>query len=369
MIGKNIKCGSCGASLDVPDGFNKLFCTYCGSQNLLTDVLDIPGVTLVCLKCNTKNKDENIFCDKCGGKLQQKCRYCGETHPVNKNFCPKTGLNIEQFSEAVKTCLLNLRMLLIPGGTFQMGSNKNQYESPPHQVKLTNFYMSNYSVTNTEYNSFLNSTGNQIEGKVQWMQIENNEYCGINKDEKFTVKEGYEHRPLVYVSWFGSVAYCNWLSEQEGLEKCYGDINYRGQVDVTKNGYRLPTEAEWEYACRAGTTTDYYWGDTMNDAFCWHSGNSQKNHHNVGTAGGGGHPNNFGLFDMSGNVWEWCSDWFGNYPSTPVVNPVGPKGGTYRVVRGGSWNKDAHQSRSANRSSIWPGSRSHSLGFRIAKTQ
>lgn len=379
--------------MDIPEGFNTVYCAYCNSQNFVTDVMEIPGLTLLCLACNTKNKDEMLFCGKCGSKLQSKCRYCGENHPVNKKFCPKTGNEIEH--EVHRNYLLNIRMLFIPGGTFNMGSSKKDNEGPVHAVKVNNFFMSNYTVTNLDYCEFLNSMGNQPEMKAQWIKLEKNEYCGLAKDEIFTVKPCYERRPVVYVTWFGAVAYCNWLSEKEGLQKCYGDINHRGNGDINKNGYRLPTEAEWEYACRAGTTTDYYWGDmkkqevckgavyvfkaetttdsswedTVDGSFCWYSGNSENNHHEVGTAGGNGRPNNFGLFDMSGNVWQWCSDWYGGYPSVKVVNPAGSSSGVRKAVRGGSWKQDGDLCRSSSRSDWPPNMGSNIVGFRIAKSQ
>ena len=94
MIGKTIKCSNCGADLSIPDGLNKVFCAYCGTQNLLTDILEIPGLTLLCMKCNTKNKDENIYCDKCGLMLQYYCKFCSELHSFSKKVCPKTGTTI-----------------------------------------------------------------------------------------------------------------------------------------------------------------------------------------------------------------------------------------------------------------------------------
>jgi len=367
MTGKNIKCNNCGASLDIPEGFNSVYCTYCNSQNFVTDVMEIPGVTVLCLSCNTKNKDEMLFCSKCGSKLQTKCLYCGENHPVNKKFCPKTGTEI--IHEVHRNYLVNIRMIFIPGGIFNMGSSKKDNELPVHPVTVNNFFMSNYTVTNADYCEFLNSMGNKPEMKSLWIKLEKNEYSGIVKDEIFTVKPGYEKRPVTYVTWFGAVAYCNWLSDKEGFHKCYGDINHRGNADITKNGYRLPTEAEWEYGCRAGTTTDYYWGDSINDSFCWYGGNSENNHHDVGTAGGNGRPNNFGLFDMSGNVWQWCSDWYGGYSSGHVINPVGTSSGVRKVVRGGSWKQDGSLCRSSVRSDWPPNMGSNIVGFRIVRSQ
>ncbi len=361
MTGKSIKCSSCGASLSVPGGLNKVFCAYCGTENMLSDILEIPGLTLICLKCDTRNKDDNFYCDKCGARLQKRCKFCSEMHPLNKKFCPKTGQNIE---EEIKDYLINLNMILISAGSFEMGSNGHYTEKPPHHVTLSNFFISDCPVTNSEYCAFLNAMGNLKEKKVQWLQLEENDYCGIIKEnDKYKVKEGYHKRPVVYVSWYGAVAFCNWLSESEGFEKCYGDINKRGNPDIAEKGYRLPTEAEWEYSCRGKSKGDYFWGDAVDGSYCWYSENSGENHHDVGSV----KANNFGLYDMSGNVWEWCSDWFGNYTSETLSNPVGPASGSYKVVRGGSWKCEAGNCRSSARSSLWAGSRSHSLGFRIAR--
>jgi len=99
LTGKSVKCINCSANLDVPGGVNQIFCVYCGTQNLLADVLEIPGLTLICLSCNTKNKDDHLFCSKCGGKLKEKCPCCGQAHPFNTVFCPVKGLNIKEYKD------------------------------------------------------------------------------------------------------------------------------------------------------------------------------------------------------------------------------------------------------------------------------
>ncbi len=271
-------------------------------------------------------------------------------------------------------------MVLIPGGTFQMGSIRRRGlfslfrdnkefpdEKPSHSVRLDSFYMGKYEVTNKEYCEFLNFQGNQSEGGVTWIAIEDNKYCGIEVGSNpgtYKIKVKYEKHPVVHVSWYGAVAYCNWLSEEEGLEKCYGEKGKRVQVDITKNGYRLSTEAEWEYACRGGTITDYYWGDSMDVSYCWYLNNSGGNHYPVGQK----KPNVFGLYDMSGNVWEWCSDWYGNYSSGSVNNPTGPDSGLYRVCRGGCCYCDAGYCRSASRCGFTPDGRYDYLGFRLCRS-
>lgn len=164
-------------------------------------------------------------------------------------------------------------MVYIKGGTFQMGNDYGKDCKPPHTVTLSDFYIGKYEVTNEEFCMFLNSEGNQEEGGDFWYNPKEYDvnYCGIENPSAgvFKVKPDYERRPMMFVSWYGAIAYCNWLSEQSGLQKCYGEKDDRGHIDIRKNSYRLPTEAEWEYACRAGSTTLYYWGNKMNDAYCW----------------------------------------------------------------------------------------------------
>ncbi|MEW6215937.1 MAG: bifunctional serine/threonine-protein kinase/formylglycine-generating enzyme family protein, partial [Nitrospirota bacterium] len=165
-------------------------------------------------------------------------------------------IKLKSVKTASKPDVIKPDMLLIPGGTFQMGSGTGYTcKTPLHQVTLSAFLMSKYPVTNKEYCAFLNSMGNQNEKDVPWMDIVNDQYCGIRGGPdpgKFRVKMEYEEHPAVYVNWYGAVAYCNWLSEQEGLYPCYGSAENRGEPHVwrARDGYRLPTEAEWEYACR-----------------------------------------------------------------------------------------------------------------------
>lgn len=167
--------------------------------------------------------------------------------------------------------------------------------------------------------------------------------------------------PVESVSWYDAVEYCNWLSDKEGLDRCYSGSGKDIKLDIAKNGYRLPTEAEWEYACRAGTTTDYYWGDKMDGDYCWF-GNRRGQVHPVGQK----EPNAWGLYDMSGNVWEWCWDWYDNeyYKKSPENNPTGPSVGSTRVLHGGGWGNGADGCRSASRSYTWPGIAGGDVGFR-----
>jgi formylglycine-generating enzyme required for sulfatase activity len=218
----------------------------------------------------------------------------------------------------------------------------------------------------------------------------NGEYSQIDYndgDGSFSVrtKEGRDMSsdPVVVVSWYGSAAYCNWRSGEEGYAACY-DPNW--DCNFAEHGYRLPTEAEWEYAGRGGEHSPYYrfpWGDTITHSQAnyystishsydisptrgyhpdWNDGNSPYTAP-VGTFAANG----YGLYDMIGNVWEWCNDWYSSsyYITSPSDNPQGPASGTNRVVRGGCWSRDARDSRVAWRFNLWLDNRSHYNGFRV----
>jgi len=260
------------------------------------------------------------------------------------------------------------KMIIVPAGTFEMGSSGGKEdEKSVHKVELSSFYMSRFEVTNSEYCKFLNDCGNHTEGETHWiiMMKESSRYCAIieEKPGKFRVNEGFENLPALGVTWYGAVAYCNWLSEKEGLKPCYGPEGERGDdpsLWLKSAGYRLPTEAEWEYACRGGTETDYYWGNEVNDEYLWYRDNSDKIAHNVGEK----KPNAFGLFDMSGNAFEWCNDFYGPYEDKPLINPSGPASGECRVKRGGDWSLPAEKSKSFVRSKSPPERTGLNGGFR-----
>jgi formylglycine-generating enzyme required for sulfatase activity len=160
-----------------------------------------------------------------------------------------------------------------------------------------------------------------------------------------------DDHPVVNVSWNDATAFCDWLSRQEGQE------------------YRLPTEAEWEYACRAGTTTRFSFGDddTALGESAWYSANSGNQTHPVGEK----RPNAFGLYDMHGNIWEWCSDWYSAdyYRRSPADDPRGSEAAEDRVFRGGSWGVEPRLARTAYRGRGAPEYRCHFLGFRLARGQ
>jgi len=177
------------------------------------------------------------------------------------------------------------------------------------------------------------------------------------------------------VTWYDAVEFCNKLSEREGLTKAY-TITGRNPstgypitsatvtVNWETNGYRLPTEAEWEYACRAWTTTAHNTGETISDNTGWYRDNSSyEKTHEVGKKPA----NAWGLYDMHGNVWEWCWDWYGTYASGAQTDPRGAASGSYRVVRGGGWNSSGRNLRSADRYFYYPYSRYSDIGFRLLR--
>jgi len=191
--------------------------------------------------------------------------------------------------------------------------------------------------------------------------------------------EETDKHPITKVSWDAAVRYCNFRSKQAGLDTCY-TFNADGSIkncDFTKKGYRLPTEAEWEYACRANTTgTPFASGDNITTAQANYDGNYPYNgkpkgaylHKTVPVDTATYYKNAFGLEHMHGNVFEWCYDWYGTYPTTKQTNYTGPTTGSDRVSRGGSWSNDAVVLRSASRDSGRPSNRNYFIGFRLAKT-
>jgi len=267
-------------------------------------------------------------------------------------------------------------MSTLAGGTFTMG--QTGVAEPTHQVTVSPFYAGRYEITNTEYCAFLNDTagnpeGNATEGgNTWWYAAGSTTYNGITDtvtgNPRYVVVSGLEKRPVVYVSWYGAVAYCNWASTKDSLTQCYGDTGSRGSPSVwrTKAGYRLATEAEWEYACRGGTATAYYWGDAIDGAYCWYTGNSGNNHHDIG----GKTANAFGLFDMSGNALEWCSDWYAGYSEGTVTDPTGPVTGPRHVLRGGSFVDISDFVRSAARDYNVPSVQAYyGVGFRLVRNK
>ena len=217
-----------------------------------------------------------------------------------------------------------MEFVLIPAGTFMMGSpdsdpDADDNEKPAHQVTLSqDFYLGKYPVTQAQWEAMMGANPSEFKGAA---------------------------RPVETVSWDDVQAFMQKLNERGGADH-----------------YRLPTEAQWEYACRAGSSTRYHFGDDAAQLgdYAWYHDNSGGQTHPVGQK----QPNAWGLYDMHGNVWEWVQDWYGDYTVAPVTDPIGPTSGAVRVIRGGSWGDAALYARSAVRFRFHPGDRFDNLGFR-----
>ncbi len=223
-----------------------------------------------------------------------------------------------------------VELVEIPAGVFLMGSDEYPNEKPIHEVRISAFRCMKFPVTRRIYQ-------NVIGNDLGWP--------GGEADD----------RPVNRVTWYDAIDFCNRLSEREGLTPAYRRDGYNVSWDSAADGYRLLTEAEWEYACRAGTRTRYSFGDDKGKLgeYAWYDKNSGGVPHPVGTR----QPNPWGLYDMHGNVYEWCWDWYGFYRSEPQADPVGPPAGKYRMLRGGSFYFGAEFLRSASRNWFRPRNR------------
>ena len=293
---------------------------------------------------------------------------------------------------------IGMKLTLIPAGEFKMGSGESaedtaaffnktygenllradafKDEQPQHRVRITKpFYLGTYHVTRGQFRQFVVDTGYKTDAEkgdtpsaFGWdPDAKRFEYNNRYSWRKVGFEQTDEH-PVVNVSWNDAVAFCKWLSRKEGKT------------------YRLPSEAEWEYACRAGTTTRYFSGDdpetlstfgNVADATAkakfpyWRYTLKASDGYMFTAPVGSFQPNAFGLYDMHGNAWQWCADRYGAtyYAASPIDDPTGPDSGDCRVLRGGSWGFRPYSARSAVRDRGMPVARNFNAGFRVARSQ
>ena len=369
-----IQCPKCGR-------FNKAdndFCSDCGSP-LLEDHSDR------CRECGAKLEQKYSFCPKCGAKQIEECTKCGLEVPAGALFCPSCGEKLAEkrpdtlrssnssnqidkgTQEAVSSRSQhtnaygsNMEFVYVKKGSFLIGNTDEESGIKKTMCELTyDFSMSKFPITFADYDKYCRLSGAKKPDDEGW---------------------GREQRPLINVSWFDAVGFCNWLSENDGLPKAYNfygnrpdfygsllDANGNVTTDITQVvGYRLPTEAEWEYTARGGNESKSYKyaGSDNVDDVAWYKDNSWSKTQEVGKKV----PNELGLYDMSGNVWEWCTDWYGDYSSLAQTNPYNSTADSYRVIRGGSWSNLAADARVAGRGYNSPTSTYYNLGFRICRT-
>ncbi|MGV7105714.1 formylglycine-generating enzyme family protein [Flavobacterium sp. U410] len=241
-------------------------------------------------------------------------------------------------------------MILVEGGEFRMGTKKNSSiegdEQLDHDVELNSFYIGKYEVTLAEWKIYT------LANKIKMPNFKNWNPLNLH--------------PITNISWTDAVNYCNWLSERHKLKPVYKRTGTIWVRDLKANGYRLPTEAEWEYAAKGGKSSKGYKfsGSDVLDRVAWYNKNS-KSPNTIGTK----LPNELGLYDMSGNAWEWCWDWYNRdfYLTETKYNPTGPEHGTERCLRGGSWDSRTYSLRVANRWAAKPFMQNDFFGFRLAR--
>lgn len=243
-------------------------------------------------------------------------------------------------AEMLKMAVGLFDMVAVSGGSFKMGSAR---DGPIHTVTVSGFKMSRTEVTQAQYEAITGKNPSYFKSKADYAP----------------------NRPVEQVSWYEAVAFCNLLSSKEGLTPAYTIAGTTVTLNQKATGYRLPTEAEWEYAARGGGKPDgtTYSGSNDIDTVAWYENNSDNGTHAVAMKAA----NSLGLFDMSGNVWEWCWDWYGAYSATAQTNPLGAASGTGRLVRGGGWRGDPSGCAVAYRGVDRPNAQYIVIGFRVVR--
>lgn len=246
--------------------------------------------------------------------------------------------SFHSFKESIKS----IKMTRIDGGSFWMGDRDGESdELPVHQVNVSSFLMGTYQITQKEWQSVMGYNPSRFKG---------------------------DNLPVDNIDWYEAVKFCNKLSSLEGLTPCYSGSGVNTKCNWNADGYRLPTEAEWEFAATGGNNSNEYTysGSGSIGSIGWYSGNAGGRTKAVGSK----KPNELGIHDMTGNVWEWCWDWHDEYyySNSPSRDPKGADSGKERVFRGGAYNSAAVHCRSANRGFIYPDKPGNIvLGLRVAK--
>lgn len=267
-------------------------------------------------------------------------------------------------------------MVFVKGGSFLMGDTSGDPdEKPLHRVAVRDFYLSETEITNAGFKVFVEATGYRTDaelgdGSFVWDSTGWSKKEGIHwrHTEFGRLRSDKDDRcPVLHVSWNDAAQYCNWWSKKEGLQQVY---DFQGDTVIahaTSNGYRLPAEVEWEYAAAEGREikTAVFSGDARIGEVAWYSGNAAKKVHPVG----GKKANRLGLYDLTGNVWEWCHDRYDPQAYSKETGIFGPSQGALRVLRGGSWNNNSRHCRLSNRTSRSPDFRDGNLGFRVARNK
>nr|MBP3283329.1 SUMF1/EgtB/PvdO family nonheme iron enzyme [Treponema sp.] len=306
----------------------------------------------ICPKCNKEFPDDVNFCKYDGTKLaeknaktesEKKCPKCGAPAVNGAKFCNMCGspLTAETKTSPQPKSISSkntesprenesCEMVFVDGGRF---------ERKGCDITVSSFEMGKYPVTQGLYENVMHKNPSSFRG---------------------------QELPVECVSWYDAVEFCNALSRKDGFEPCYRGKGSSVKCDLTKNGYRLPTEAEWEFAARGGNQSrgyEYSGGDNVEEV-AWYEGNSNNRTHE----GWKKKANELGLYDMSGNVWEWCNDWYGEYPDEDENDPCGASSGSSRVLRGGSWYHGSNACAVSFRNLNNPDNRYYNIGFRIVRS-
>lgn len=281
-------------------------------------------------------------------------------------------------------------MVLVGGGTFQMGAQNRKIDNRPvHTIRVDDFYIGKLEVTFSEFSKFIESTDYVTDAERRdTSQIAKQGFWGFQVGVNWRHDEAGQIRsvtkllhPVIHVSWNDAIAYCNWLSEQHDLQPVYTILQDGVKANWNANGYRLPTEAEWEYAARDGGEDVRYSGASYNSIvqgignycdrsciFPWKK-KIHSDDHIMSAPVGAYQPNDLGIYDMSGNVQEWCWDYYETdfYARSPAINPIGPLSGAFKVLRGGSWGSPPEELECTHRKFEYPDRTSATIGFRLCR--